>query len=77
VLVRRFVTAEVTTLLHALDPPAVVRVVRLKARPPEGGDLADVLDESGNPDDVRAVVETYAAATEPEKITALKNSTWR
>lgn len=68
----KFVT-KVTTLLHALDPPAVVRVVRLKARPPEGGDLADVLDESGNPDDVRAVVEGTAAMTDPEKITAPKN----
>tara|TARA_Y100000766_G_scaffold277340_1_gene282561 strand:+ start:95 stop:997 length:903 start_codon:yes stop_codon:yes gene_type:complete len=51
-----------------------VRVVRLKARPEKGGDLADVLDESGNPDDVRAVVEATAAATDPEKITAPKNS---
>ena len=35
----------VTTLLHDLDPPAVVKIVRLDGRPPKG-DIAD-LEEKG------------------------------
>ena len=53
--------AKVTTLLHALDPPATVKVVRLKARPPEGGDLADILEQYKEPELVKDAVEGTAA----------------
>ncbi len=69
--------AKVTTLLHALDPPATVKVVRLKARPPEGGDLADLVADCQGGDDLvglRQEVEDLAADAETEKITAPKNS---
>ena len=68
--------AKVTTLLHALDPPATVKVVRLKARPPEGGDLADILEQYKEPELVKGAVEGTAAweATVPFATAVAGNS---
>ena len=67
--------AKVTTLLHALDPPATVKVVRLKARPPEGGDLADILEQYKEPELVKDAVEGTAAGESVVPVASPKNST--
>ncbi|MGI9460218.1 MAG: AAA family ATPase, partial [Pirellulales bacterium] len=69
--------AEVTEILHQLVPPASVKIVRLDARPSKGGDLADIVADCQDNDELiglRQEIEDLAADTEPEKITAPKNS---
>ena len=70
----KFVT-KVTTILHALDPPAVVRVVRLNARPEKGGDLADILDEYQEPETVKDAVEGTAAGESVVPVAVVENVT--
>ena len=70
--------ATVTEILHQLDPPASVKIVRHNARPPKGGDLADIVGDCQDDDELiglRQEVEDLAAAADHKKITAPKNST--